>query len=64
MLTPFECALSVSLEELMFIAIVIQIFFVSDFWRLFMISFKYGLISMTTTFIFKIILTTEIINLH
>ena len=46
-LSLFECitrSSSVSLEEIKLIAIAIWIFQVSDFVRLFMISFKYDLI--------------------
>ena len=47
MLSLFEsitCSSSVSLEEIKLIAIVNSIFNVSDFLRLFMMSFKYGLL--------------------
>ena len=49
MLSLFECIISsssLSLEDVNMIAIVNWIFYVSDFLRLFMISFKYGLISL------------------
>ena len=47
MLSLFECitsSSSLSLENVKIIAIVNWIFYVSDFLRLFMIAFKYGLI--------------------
>ena len=47
MLSLFECithSSSLSLEEIKLIAIFNWIFHVSDFLRLFMMSFKYGLI--------------------
>ena len=47
LLSLFECitgSSSLCLEEIKVIAIVNLIFHVSDFLRLFMISFKYGLI--------------------
>ena len=48
MLSFFECithSSSLSLEEIKLLAIVNWIFYVSDFLKLFMMSFKYGLTS-------------------
>ena len=47
MLSLFECitrSSSLSMEEIMLFAIINWTFHVSDFLRLFMMSFKYGLI--------------------
>ena len=50
MFSPFECTTrysSLSMEEIKLFAIINIIFDVSDFFRLLMFSFKYGLIFLT-----------------
>ena len=71
LLSLFECitcSSTSSLEEIKLIAIANWIFYVSDFSRFFMISFKYDLMllkyfSIIFGFIFNIIVTSNIITL-
>ena len=64
MLSLFECiscSSSLFLEEMNLIAIINLIFYLSDFWRSFMMSFKYDLILSRYPLIEKFLLLKPLI---
>ena len=64
MLSLFECiscSSSLFLEEMNLIAIINLIFYLSDFWRSFMMSFKYDLIFSRYPLIEKFLLLKPLI---
>ena len=62
MVSHFEYSLLVSLEDIKLITIVNSIFHVSDFWSLFLMSFKHGLISLRYSLIDRVLFPSPLVS--